>query len=105
MHPAKDEPVIDKRCYDGFAGTSLDAELSAGGIRTIVFAGVQTNVCVEATLRHAHARGYYCVVAEDCVASHTQPAHEGTLAMTRFMLGDVVPRAELARAWAASPAR
>ncbi len=105
VHPANNEPVIDKRCYDGFVGTSLDAELSAGGIRTIVFAGVQTNVCVEATLRHAHARGYYCVIAQDCVASHTQPAHEGTLAMVRFLLGDVVSRADLARTWGASAGR
>jgi nicotinamidase-related amidase len=101
VHPASNEPVIDKRCYDGFVGTSLDADLAAGGIRTIVFAGVQTNVCVEATLRHAQARGYYCVVAQDCVASHTQAAHEGTLAMVRFLLGDVASRAEVEQAWSA----
>ena len=65
----------------------------------IVFAGGQTNICVEATLRHAHALGFYCVVAEDCVASHTPPAHEMTLSTVRFVLGDVAPLAKIAELW------
>ncbi|HLG87767.1 MAG TPA: isochorismatase family cysteine hydrolase [Alphaproteobacteria bacterium] len=97
--PAPNERIIEKRCYDGFVGTSLDAECRALGVRTILLSGVQTNVCVEATLRHAHALGYYCVVAEDCVASHTAAAHEATLAAIRSLLGDVVPLAEVARLW------
>lgn len=100
VHPEPEDRVIDKRCYDGFVGTSLDAELRGRDMRTIVFAGVQTNVCIEATLRHAHALGYYCVVAEDCVASHTPAAHEATLATVRFLLGDVIPHAEVAQTWA-----
>jgi nicotinamidase-related amidase len=104
VQPKSDEPLVDKRCYDGFVGTTLEAELRRRGVRTIVFAGVQTNVCVEATLRHAHALGFYCVVPQDCVASHTQPAHEGTLNLVRFLLGDVTSGADLARIWGASPA-
>lgn len=103
VRPETGEPVVDKRCYDGFVGTSLDSDFRARGIRTVVFAGVQTNVCVEATLRHAHALGYYCVVAQDCVASHTQPAHDATLALTRFLLGDVTSGSDLADLWRRSP--
>ncbi len=103
VQPAPVEPVIDKRCYDGMVGTPLDAELRARGIRTILFAGVQTNICVEATLRHAHALGYYCVLAEDCVASHTPAAHDMTLATVRFLLGDVIPLAEIERLWRSVP--
>ena len=99
VRPQPGEPVVDKRCYDGFVGTSLDSDFRARGIRTIVFAGVQTNVCVEATLRHAHALGYYCIVPKDCVASHTQPAHDGTLTLVQFLLGDVTSGGELARVW------
>ena len=97
--PESQEPVIDKRSYDGFVGTPLEEVLRGKGIRTIVFAGVQTNICVEATLRHAHALGFYCVVAEDCVASHTPPAHEMTLSTVRFVLGDVAPLAKIAELW------
>lgn len=97
--PAEGEPVIDKSCYDGFVGTPLEAELRARGTRTVIFAGVQTNICVEATLRHAHALGYYCVVPQDCVASHTPPAHEVTLTTVRFLLGDVTSLEALAGLW------
>lgn len=99
VRPKPGEPIIDKSCYDGFVGTPLDTELRSRGIRTIIFAGVQTNICVEATLRHAHALGYYCVVAEDCVASHTPPAHAMTLANVKFVLGDVVTLADIADLW------
>lgn len=98
--PAAGEGVFDKRCYDGFVGTSLESALGSAGARTIVFAGVQTNICVETTLRHAHALGYYCVVAADCVASHTLRAHEMTLETVRFLLGDVVTLAEIVSRWA-----
>jgi len=97
--PRSGEPLIEKRCYDGFVATELEAELRSRHIRTIVFAGVQTNICVEATLRHAHALGYYCVVAEDCVASHTPPAHAMTLANVKFVLGDVITLAGIAPLW------
>ncbi len=100
--PAPGESVTDKRCYDGFVGTDLAAALDARHVRTIVFAGVQTNICVEATLRHAHALGYHCVVAEDCVASHMASAHEDLLTLVRFALGDVLPAAEIAKLWAPS---
>jgi len=105
VNPNPGEPVIDKRSYDGFVGTPLEETLRTNRVRTIVFAGVQTNICVEATLRHAHALGFYCVVAEDCVASHTQPAHEATLSTVRFVLGDVVPLAKLAELWASGATR
>lgn len=102
VQPATGEPVIDKRCYDGFVGTPLQAELRRRGIRTLVFAGVQTNVCVESTLRHAHSLGFYCVVPADCVASHTSMAHEGTLTNVRFLLGDVTSLDEVTAHWAAA---
>lgn len=102
VRPETKEPIIDKRSYDGFVGTPLEEILRGKGIRTIVFAGVQTNICVEATLRHAHALGFYCVVAEDCVASHTLAAHDMTLSTVRFVLGDVVPLATIAELWASA---
>jgi ureidoacrylate peracid hydrolase len=87
--PAAGERVITKHCYSGFGGTGLDEQLRAHGIRTLVFTGVQTHVCVESTLRDAHTRGYYCVLAEDAVASHTPEAHVQTIAAVRFLFGDV----------------
>src|ERR1700743_2452942 len=41
---AAGEPVIEKSCYSAFVGTDVENQLHARGIRTLVFAGVQTNV-------------------------------------------------------------
>lgn len=99
--PAAGEPVIVKHCYSGFIGTDLRDRLEALGVETLVFTGVQTNVCVESTLRDAHSLGYYPVVVDDCVASHMPAQHEATLANVRFLLGYVAESAALKREWQA----
>lgn len=99
VQPAAGESVVTKYCYSGFSGTDLDAQLRSRGISKLVFAGVQTHVCVESTLRDAHSRGYFCIVAEECVASHTPAAHEQTLANVRFLFGEVAPAATISAAW------
>ena len=65
---ARGEAVIEKSSYSAFAGTEVERQLRERGIRTVVFAGVQTNVCVESSLRDAVCRGFYAVLASDCVA-------------------------------------
>lgn len=99
--PAPGEPVIDKHCYSAFIGTDLDARLNARGIRALVFAGVQTNVCVETSLRDAYSLGFHVAVAADCVASHTAELHEATLKNVRFLFGDVLSGREVAALWPA----
>lgn len=97
--PQPHEPVFTKHTYSGFHGTGLHETLQARGIRTIVFTGVQTHICVETTLRAAHTLGYYCVVAEDAVASHSPAEHAATLANVRFLFGDVCPSTTLRQIW------
>jgi ureidoacrylate peracid hydrolase len=99
--PAPGEPVIDKHCYSAFIGTGLADRLAAQGIRTLVFAGVQTNVCVETSLRDAYSLGFNVAVAGDCVASHTAELHEATLKNVRFLFGDVLSGREVAALWPA----
>lgn len=98
--PADGEPVFEKNNYSGFSNPEFDRYLRARGIESLLFCGVQTNVCVESTLRDAHSRGYYVSVAADAVASHTQHLHEATLANVQFLLGDVVTSADIRLQWA-----
>lgn len=97
--PADGEAVVTKHTYTGFAGTDLQQRLAGLARSTLVFAGVQTQVCVESTLRDAHALGHFCVVPQDAVASHTPALHEATLANVRFLFGDVCTTDDVARAW------
>lgn len=100
VRPAGTEPVFTKHTYSGFVGTELADRLRALGRRTLVFAGVQTQVCIESTLRDAHSLGYFCVVPQDAVGSHTPALHEATLANVRFLFGDVCMAADVRNAWA-----
>jgi ureidoacrylate peracid hydrolase len=70
LTPHPGELVITKPRYSGFVGTSLDAELQSRGIRTLLMAGIASNVCVESTLRDAYFREYWPVMIEDA----TMPA-------------------------------
>lgn len=99
VRPLEDEPVITKHTYSGFAGTDLHARLGGLGARTLVFSGVQTQVCIESTVRDAHSLGYFCVVPEDAVGSHSPPLHEATLTNIRFLFGDVCATADVVAAW------
>lgn len=99
VKPLDGEPVFTKRCYSGFSNPSLDDALAERGVRTLVFAGVQSHVCVESTLRDAHSHGYYCVVPEECVASPNIAAHDVMLSNVRMIFGLVVSLSELMRQW------
>jgi len=70
LTPDPGELVITKPRYSGFVGTTLDAELRCRGIRTLLMAGVASNVCVESTLRDAYFHEYWPVMIEDA----TMPA-------------------------------
>ena len=70
LTPHPGELVITKPRYNGFVGTRLDAELRSRGIRTLLMAGIASNVCVESTLRDAYFHEYWPVMIEDA----TMPA-------------------------------
>ena len=97
--PAAGETLMDKHSYSAFVDTPLEELLRGQGIRTLIFAGVHTNVCVETSLRDAVCRGFYAVLARDCVASHTAPLHDATLKNVEFLFGDVLGRDAIATAW------
>lgn len=99
--PAEGEPIVTKHSYSGFIGTNMQDVLVQLKRETIVFTGVQTQVCVESTLRDAHAYGHYCVAVEDAVGSHTAALHEATLNNVRFLFGDVCKAGEVLAAWPA----
>ncbi|MGE4240534.1 cysteine hydrolase family protein [Ramlibacter sp.] len=102
VQPLDGEPVVTKHSYSGFTGTDMQDVLKKLGRKTIVFTGVQTQVCVESTLRDAHAHGYYCVAVQDAVGSHTPALHQATLDNVKFLFGDVAPASDVLAAWPAA---
>jgi len=99
LPPAPGDIRIIRHSYDGFAGTPLDARLRAAGREVVVAAGVVTNLCVQTTVQHAFALGYYVVVAEDGTASTSEAVQAMTLDNFRQFFGAVVPGDAIVRHW------
>ncbi|KAI1089430.1 Isochorismatase hydrolase [Rostrohypoxylon terebratum] len=59
--------------------TPLARELAAGGYRTLMFAGVNTDQCVLGTLADAYYRGWDCVLVENCCATTTPGGQDVTV--------------------------
>ncbi|HEV8437522.1 MAG TPA: cysteine hydrolase [Methylomirabilota bacterium] len=87
LQPRAGEPVIDKPGKGAFYATDLARILEARAIRSLVVAGVTTEVCVHTTVREANDRGYECLVLEDCVASYFPEFHAAALAMIKAQGG------------------
>jgi biuret amidohydrolase len=83
LAPASGEIVIDKPGKGAFYATSLGADLALLGTRTLVFAGVTTEVCVQTTMREANDRGFECLLAEDATESYFPAFKAATLEMIR----------------------
>ncbi|WP_455384768.1 cysteine hydrolase family protein [Acidihalobacter prosperus] len=63
---------VDKYRMSGFWDTPLDSILRNLGVSSVLFAGVNLDQCVMATLQDANCLGYDCVLLEDC-ATTTSP--------------------------------
>ncbi|MFN0027285.1 MAG: cysteine hydrolase family protein [Acidimicrobiales bacterium] len=83
LYPIDGEPIIDKPGKGAFYATDLELILRDGGIKTLIFCGVTTEVCVNTTMREANDRGYECVVLEDCVGSYFPAFHTAALEMIK----------------------
>ncbi|UXR69035.1 cysteine hydrolase [Staphylococcus sp. IVB6246] len=78
---------IDKRRYNSFYGTPLDALLRERHIDTVELLGVCTDICVLHTAVSAYNLGYQLVIPKDGVASFNQVGHEWALSHFKDTLG------------------
>jgi nicotinamidase-related amidase len=101
FEPGPDELVIEKTAPSLFFATQADARLRARGIRTLVLAGVATDIGIDFTVRHAMALGYFTVIAEDAVGSYTAAAHDHAMAILRPATF-VATSGEIVAAWSGS---
>ena len=97
--PLPDEYVITKYHYDAFEDTNLELLLNSNGIKTLLFTGFITNVCVETSARHAYIKGYYPVVISDCTDAATEQEHEATLFNLKTYFGKVASSSDIDEIW------
>jgi nicotinamidase-related amidase len=90
LEAAPSDIRVDKHRISGFWDTPLDSILRNFGIRTLLFAGVNIDLCVLCTLTDANFLGYGCVLLEDCCATTSPPfCTEATLWNVRKCFGFV----------------
>ncbi|GAC1409752.1 MAG: pyrimidine utilization protein B [Novosphingobium sp.] len=65
LSPKPGDIRVHKTRYSAFFNSQLDSVLRARGVRTLVFVGIASNVCVESTLRDAFHLEYFGVMLED----------------------------------------
>lgn len=73
------ERVIEKPTYSFLQVAGVRQQLEDAGIRTLVFSGVETDVCVLASLFDAVDAGFHAVVVSDAVGSSVPVSHDAVL--------------------------
>lgn len=67
--PLSGELLITKHFPNSFRETNLLNHLQALGVKNILFCGMMTSMCVDATVRAAFDLGFACTVATDACAT------------------------------------
>lgn len=107
--PQPGEPIVDKRFADAFRETNLAAVLEKLGVDRVIACGMQTEYCVDATIREAERRGYQVTLVEDGHATYpVEGASEEQIRaqvhrVARGRLAQIVPAAELFAVGSALP--
>ena len=71
--------IFIKHRYDAFTNSQLDEWLKKKKIKTILFSGCQTDVCVHATAISAFMKGYRIACVKDSLASTNESEHNRSL--------------------------
>lgn len=62
--PLEGERVFDKRFSSAFKDTGLDETLRGRGVKALVISGMQTEYCIDATVKSAFEHGYKVYMPE-----------------------------------------
>ncbi|MGY0236538.1 isochorismatase family protein [Longispora urticae] len=79
------DTLIVKNTVGAFSGTTLEADLRARGVDTVVFGGLVTTMGVESTARAASDAGFEVEFVEDAMSGLTAEEHA-------MAVGTVFPR-------------
>jgi nicotinamidase-related amidase len=71
MRPKENEIVFEKFIPNAFLGTSFEWWLRKYAIKTIILTGVNVATGINGTAREAICRGFYAVIARDCVGTNS----------------------------------
>ncbi len=71
MRPKDNEIVFEKFIPNAFLGTSFEWTLRQHAVKTVILTGVNVATGINGTAREAICRGFYAVIARDCVGTNS----------------------------------
>ncbi len=74
--PLQGEKIITKHFPNSFRDTDLEDYLRDKGVEKIIFCGMMSHMCIDATVRAAFDKGFSCIVADDACATRNL-SHNG----------------------------
>ncbi len=92
-----EDHVFEKHRATCFYNTTLETKLRMLGARSLIISGVNTNYCVESTIRDAYFRDYDVYVVKDCVAGSDEELHKATLRNVELYFGLVLTLDDVVR--------
>lgn len=102
LEPDNSDLVVHKHRLSGFWDNELDSILRRRGVDTLLFAGINIDRCVFATLMDASFLGYGCVLLQDvCATPSPDYVREAVLYLVRLLYGVTATAADLLAAIAA----
>ncbi|RAJ83585.1 nicotinamidase-related amidase [Chitinophaga dinghuensis] len=79
VHPLPSEKVITKHFPNSFRDTALLEYLQAEHITHLVFCGMMTDICIDATVRAAFDLGFENTIISDAVTTRNRELHGETI--------------------------
>jgi ureidoacrylate peracid hydrolase len=106
LNPGPSDLVFTKYRYSAFTNEQFLEELRAKSITTVVAVGVDTQICVEGTVRHGYDLGYRMLVLSDLVATRGSEfaRHENSLALCERYFSISLESGELIKRFSAERA-
>lgn len=99
FEPQAGDILLTKPRFSAFVGTALDTLLRSRGIRTVIVAGLTTDVCVGSTARDAFQREYVTITLADCTAEASQASHDSGLQTLGRVFGTVCESTDVMAIW------
>ena len=91
LSPRPGEAVLDKRRFDAFLGTDLEALLRAAAVEDLLIGGCQTQICVDTTGRAASCRDFRVTLLSDACATRLPHLHLPALEAFHRAFGQALP--------------
>jgi ureidoacrylate peracid hydrolase len=90
LSPLNEDHVVIKRRDSAFQDTEIEVWLRSFGIDTVIFAGIDTRISVESSLRDAFNHGYDIILISDATASSLGKNYNSTIHNVRDYYGLVM---------------